>query len=248
MWTLDREDRVPVWRAAVESGGPTLAFTTRRGGTSPAPFDTLNLGRSTEDRPEAVEANRRAVLESVGCDPERLATAGQVHGTRIAEATSPGLHRNADALLTRTPGLALAVTAADCVPVILAAPGTVCAVHAGWRGTADALPIAAVRAVMDAGRHEVSELTAHIGPSIRGCCYDVGVDVAERFPAAVRTATEAGWKLDLAEAVRLQLRSAGLRDDRIHVIPACTACAPDWYFSHRRDAGRTGRHWAIAAL
>lgn len=247
MWTLDRDDSVPLWRAA-DRGGPTLAFTTRRGGRSAPPYDTLNLGRSTDDDPDAVEANRRAVLESLDLASDRLATAGQVHGARVAHVTGPGLHRETDALLTRTPGLALAVTAADCVPILITAPGTVCAVHAGWRGAADALPLRSARAVMDAGAHAATELTAHVGPSIRGCCYVVGPEVAERFPASTRRATDTGWALDLAAAAHLQLSEAGIPDERIHVIAACTACEPYWYFSHRRDAGRTGRHWAVAAV
>ena len=84
MWTLDADSPVPLWRAAPDhSGGAVLAFSTRRGGVSTPPFDTLNLGRSTRDRPEAVTENRRRLLERLLLDPDRVATAGQVHGARV---------------------------------------------------------------------------------------------------------------------------------------------------------------------
>jgi hypothetical protein len=248
MWTLDRRSDPPAWRFAPAPAGIVLAFSTRRGGVSEGPYRSLNLGRSTEDRPEAVVENRRRWLASLGLDPGRLANAGQVHGHAVTRAVAPGLHPACDILLTTTPGLALAVTAADCLPILYAAPGAVAAAHSGWRGTADGAPEAALSAVCTAARVPAGDVAIHLGPGIRGCCYQVGPEVASRFPAAaLRNEGGTAW-LDLPTAARRRLIDAGADPGSIHDTGACTACNPDWYFSHRRDRGLTGRHWGVVAL
>lgn len=248
MWTLDRHAELPAWRLVPEPGAVRLAFTTRRGGVSDGPYRSLNLGRSTEDRPEAVDENRRRCLVSLGLAPDRFANAGQVHGRTVAHVRAPGLHPDCDVLVTTTPGLALAVTGADCLPILLAADHAVASAHAGWRGTADGAPEAALSAVCTAGGVPPNAVHIHFGPGIRGCCYQVGPDVAARFPAqAVRREGDTLW-LDLPTAARLRLLQAGADPDAIHDTRACTACEPDWYFSHRRDHGLTGRHWGLIAL
>src|SRR5947209_5311704 len=136
-WTLEVESPLPVWRPSEPDPAFRLAFSTRRGGVSAPPFDTLNLGRSTADAPDHVATNRARFLHALGLDPARVATAGQVHGTRVAEVRAPGFYPGADALVTRVPGIALAVTSADCLPLLLTAPGAVAVAHSGWRGTAD---------------------------------------------------------------------------------------------------------------
>lgn len=248
MWILDEDAPTPSWRPRSAPAGVALGFSTRRGGVSRPPFDTLNLGRSTEDDPAAVAENRRRFVAALGLDPESVAAAGQVHGESVARVEGPGLHPGCDALLTRTPGVALAITAADCLPLLLVAGGAVGAVHSGWRGTAAGAPRAALAEL--AGWLSVSpaSVTVHVGPSIRSCCYVVGDEVASRFPAAAVLHGPAGKRLDLVAAARIQLEEAGVRPERIHVVDACTACDPLRYFSHRRDGPRTGRHWAVAAL
>jgi YfiH family protein len=245
MWTCEPQAPLPLWRP-VGVTGAILAFTTRLGGVSAPPYDTLNLGRSTADRPEAVAENRRRLLAALELD--QLATAGQVHGTAVAFADGPGHHDGCDVLLSRTPGVALAVTSADCMPILLTAPGAVAAAHAGWRGTAAGAPRAALRALLEATGAAPDRVAAHIGPCIRRCCYDVGPEVADRFPAAAVVRVGGAWRLDLPTAARLQLVAEGLPAERIADTGACTACEPSLYYSHRRDAGLTGRHWGIAAL
>lgn len=247
MWTLDNDTVPPAWRRRGHTGDSVLAFSTRRGGSSSAPFESLNLGRSTVDAPEAVAANRSRLLQSLKLDPARLATAGQVHGTRVVEVRGPGHHPECDALVTREAGLALAVTTADCMSLLLEAPGAVGAAHSGWRGTADGMPIAALAAICRLAGCSPAEVSVHFGPCIRGCCYEVGEEVAARFPsAALRRDTESA-RLDLPTASRMALESAGVNPLAIHDTGACTACEPYWYFSHRRDAGLTGRLWGVAA-
>ncbi len=251
MWTLDPDADLPLWRHVEppEAAAPArFAFSTRRGGVSPPPYETLNLGRSTGDRPEAVTENRRRMLVALGLSPERLATAGQVHGAAVARADSPGHYEACDALVTRTPGLALAISAADCMPILLVAPGAVAAVHAGWRGLAAGAPRAALRALCDLAAVTPERVRAHFGPCIRPCCYEVGPEVADRFDPTTRRSVNGGWRLDLAAAARLELRGAGVPAAAFADTGACTACRRDLYFSHRRDAGRTGRHWGVVAL
>ena len=248
MWTLDRDTAVPHWRPRQHDTAATLLFSTRRGGVSRAPYDELNLGRSTQDDPAAVTANRARLITSAGLDPDDLATAGQVHGTRVVEVVAPGHHPDCDALLTRVPGLVLAVTTADCMSLLYHAPGVVAATHSGWRGTAEAMPVATLTAVCRLADCSPEAVHVAIGPAIRGCCYEVGEDVAARFPAAAVRSTASKPYLDLPTAAMLALRAAGVRAEAIHDTGACTHCEPALYYSHRRDQGLTGRHWGVAAL
>ena len=248
MWTLDRSAQIPCWRATHAPGGALLAFTTRRGGTSAAPFDTMNLGRSTTDLQECITENRSRLLTSLGAQPASLATAGQVHGTRVVEVSAPGHHPECDALLTTVPGLALAVTTADCMALLFSAPGAVAAAHAGWRGTELGMPQAALAALLARTGCAPSDITVHIGPCIRGCCYEVGEEVASRFPAATLRRVAGRARLDLPTAATISLRASGIPAHAIHDTGACTACESHWYYSYRRDTGATGRMWGVAVL
>jgi hypothetical protein len=248
MWTLDSDAAVPLWRPRPDDGQAVLAFSTRRGGVSRPPFHTLNLGRSTGDRPEAVAENRRRLLECLDLDLRNLATGGQVHGISVGRVLEPGLYPGCDALVTSVPGIALAVTTADCLPLLFAAPGAVAAAHSGWRGTAAGMPAQALRAVCAAAGAGAERVMVHLGPCIRSCCYRVGPDVAGRFPESALSRVSGAWHLDLVAAARQQLLDGGVPAARIAEVPDCTACRPSWYFSHRMEHGRTGRQWAIAAL
>ena len=247
MWTLETTSPIPHWRPRARRRDAVLLFTTRRGGVSRAPFDTLNLGRSTEDDAAAVRENRERLLRLATLEPDRLATAGQVHGARVVEVVAPGHHPDCDALVTRRPDVVLAVTTADCMSLLYHAPGVVAAAHSGWRGTAEAMPVAALDAVCRLAGCAPDAVSVAIGPAIRGCCYEVGDDVAARFPDAAVRATGGKPRLDLPTAARIALGAAGVRPDRLDDTGACTCCEPEWYFSHRRDRGRTGRHWGVAA-
>jgi polyphenol oxidase len=248
MWTLDRAAAVPAWRPDPADPACVLAFSTRRGGVSNPPWDTLDLGLSCGDRPESVLENRRRLLESLGLDPAGLATAGQVHGDIVRTVTRPGNHPGCDALLTRSPGLVLAVATADCMSLLYQARGAVAAAHAGWRGAAAGMPVAALRALCDSAGVPPAGVSVALGPCIRACCYEVGPDVARRFPASAVRTVGGRLHLDLPAAARAQLLEAGLPAEAFHDTGACTACERELCFSHRRDAGRTGRLWGIAAL
>ncbi len=247
MWTLDASVSPPHWRL-VAPGDALLAFSTRRGGLSDPPFDSLNLGRSTLDDAAAVAENRRRMLAALGLAPAALATAGQVHGTAVARVTGPGHTPDCDALVTTARGVALAVTIADCLPLLFHAPGAVCAAHAGWRGIAAGMPRAALDAMCEAAGCAAARVTVHLGPCIRSCCYEVREDVLSQFPPEFAERRAGRWHLDLPAAARAVLGAAGLPEPCIVDTGVCTACEPYWYYSHRRDQGRTGRLWAVAAL
>jgi polyphenol oxidase len=247
-WILVRSRAVPAWLPEPADPRCALAFSTRHGGVSAPPWDTLDLGFSAGDRPESVTENRRRFLRSLALDPGRLVTAGQVHGTRVCHVSVPGHVPGCDALVTRVPGLALAVATADCMGLLYFAPTAVAAVHAGWRGAAAGLPAIALAALCATSGVEPRDVRVALGPCIRGCCYEVGPEVAARFPPAALLRAGDGWRLDLPTAARLALTAAGLPPDAFEDTGACTACEGATAFSHRRDQGRTGRLWGVAAL
>ena len=247
MWRLDEDAALPLWRPAPAPAGLRIAFTTRRGGVSEGPFESLNVGGSSGDRPEAIEENRRRTFAALDIEGAPLATAGLVHGTGVAVVRGPGHSAGVDALITRERGLAIAITTADCLPIILALEGFVGVAHCGWRGTAAGLPGRLVEAACEAAGADPRGATAHLGPCIRPCCYEVGSEVARQFPASVVRGVEGRHRVDLAAAARLQLVDSGVPPEAVFDTGACTCCAPDWYFSYRRDGSRYGRHWTLAA-
>jgi len=228
-------------------------FTTREGGVSPAPWESLNLGRSVGDDPARVAENWRRVEVETGL---RFARVAQVHGARVIHlraATGPGgPAEEADGVLSTTPGLAACVAVADCVPILLADPAsrTVAAIHAGWRGTLAGVARAGVQAIAGLIGASPRGLIAAVGPSIGPCCYQVSPDLAARFAGQLGPVvrdTADGPHLDLWEANRRILLEAGLEERWVEVLGRCTSCDTDDFFSHRRDRGHTGRQIAFIA-
>lgn len=225
-------------------------FTTRAGGVSPPPWDSLNLGRSVGDDPARVAENWRRLEAATGLG---FARARQVHGARVVHLRAPTEPDDeADGVLSTAAGVAACVSVADCVPVLLADPrsGAVVAVHAGWRGTVARAAHAAVRALAGLAGGEPDRFLAAIGPSIGPCCYEVSSDLAARFAREIGPVVHqepAGPRLDLWQANRRLLVEAGLRAECIDVVERCTSCDIGSFFSHRRDRGRTGRHAAFIA-
>ena len=253
---------------AIELPGARAVFTTRRGGFSRGPYASLNLGRATDDDPEAVLRNR-ALLEAELGVPLRFVR--QVHGTTVlrrgasdsdppragaeAEPADPGSPPNvalpaSDGQVTSLRGLGLAALVADCLPIALADGGTVAMLHAGWRGLAAGVVGEGVRTVrqLDGGDPVTPSppLTAAIGPGAGGCCYEVGEEVHEAFagqPAEVHR----GRRLDLKAIARHELHKAGVAE--VHDVGLCTICGDgSLFYSHRRDRGVTGRQVGVAWL
>jgi YfiH family protein len=225
--------------------GARVLFTTRRGGVSRPPFDSLNLGPWTEDDPGDVAANRERVAARVGIPRERFAQGRQVHGAGVVRVTTvPQEVVEADGAATALPGVAAIVLTADCLPVALATPGAVAMVHAGWKGLACGVLEEGVRAVRELGGDD-GPLVAAIGPGAGGCCYEVGDDVREQLglDALGHPAT-----VDLKRLARERLAAAGA--GAVHDAGVCTMCSgvggDRLLFSHRRDGPRTGRQGGVA--
>ena len=219
---------------AVDLGhGARGLFTTRRGGVSAPPFDSLNLGRWTDDDPAAVEENRRRVLALTGC--QVFAQGRQVHGARVVRVTErPGDLEDADGQATALEDVAAIVLTADCLPVLLAADGAVAAIHAGWRGLAAGVLEEGLAALRDVGG--TGRVTAAIGPAACGRCYEVGDEVraALGLEPLGRPAP-----IDLKAIARERL--AGVT---VHDVALCTM-HDEPFFSHRADGARTGRQAGV---
>src|ERR1700735_1547950 len=218
--------------------------TTRAGGVSAPPFDTFNLGDHVGDDPAAVAANRIRLATAIGLGPDRVVSMNQVHSDHVEVVDGPRdtAFDNTDALVTRTPRLALAVVTADCVPVLLgdARAGVVAAVHAGRVGARDGVVARAVEAMISVGAHE-SDISVLLGPAVSGRNYEVPAAMADEVEAALpgsRTTTAAGTPgLDLRAGIAYQLKGLGITS--IDVDPRCTVADAN-LFSHRREAS-TGR-------
>jgi polyphenol oxidase len=249
-----RPDRAPLgadWLRAPWHGDRLGALmTTRRGGCSGPPWESLNLGDHVGDDAEAVARNRAAFARVIGATPVFLR---QVHGTRVvrlhrADTLAGAARHEADASLTSEPNIACCVLVADCLPLLLAAPAgaAVAAVHAGWRGLAAGVVEAALVALCAAAGCEPAEIAVWLGAGIGAGRFEVGADVldafgasgAARFAAAPPRAGVPKWHADLAGLARDRLAACGVRDasggDR------CTASDASAFFSFRRD-GVTGR-------
>lgn len=233
--------------AALRAAGFRHGFSTRHGGVSDAPYDALNLGAAVGDDPERVRENHRRLAARVGYDAARLHQTSQVHGAAVwcpAEGADPEASRTveADALVARGAGDAVAVRVADCVPVLLAstATGAVAAVHAGWRGVAQKIVGEALRALGE----PAGALIAAVGPSIGPCCFEVDDAVAAQIadasaPEVVTKIEGTKPRVNLWRAVELQLRAAGV--ESVEVLGRCTRCEGAEFYSFRRDGQRSGR-------
>lgn len=228
-------------------------FSTRAGGVSTGPYESLNLGLSVGDVRENVIENLGRFTAAAGLRRTQLRSVSQVHGDRVLEATEegegevPSAVGEADALWTKRPDLAVGVRTADCVPILIVDPrgGRVAAVHSGWRGTDLRIAERAVEALVRDGA-VAAELLAAVGPCIQRCCYEVSYELGLRFirgfgPEVV-TRHGGDPHLDLPRAVSQSLQKAGLKPAHIDVMANCTSCDAAQFFSHRRDNGRSGRH------
>lgn len=264
---IERDGLAALHLTALEGlGGVSALFTGRLGGSSPRWEGGLNWSHSVGDQPEHVRENRRRTLALLGLSVGQAVMAGLVHGDRVVAVTGeerptqPGdvaLVEQCDALITDRAGLALIVTAADCVPVYLYDPGrrVVGVAHAGWRGTVTGIAGKTARAMAERYGCQPGEIHAAVGPSIGPCCYEVDDAVAtplrEYYGADADALLLPGkrpgrYQLDLWEANQQDLRRAGV--GAVIIAGACTACGVDRLFSHRAEAGAAGRGAAVIAL
>jgi len=224
-----------------------VTFTTRRGGVSEGPYESLNLGILTDDERDRVLENRRIVAGMAGVDMDHVVMGWQVHGSDVRDWTGippdPGYAHPApgsgdlqklDGHITRDAGVAMLVMVADCFPVGLSDGDQVAMLHCGWRPLAGGI-------LEKALERFAAPPAAAVGPGIGGCCYEVGQEVLDAF-ADVEGAAD-GRMLDLRKVISARLAAAGVTE--VQHDDHCTSCEPGLYFSHRRDNGVTGRQAGI---
>ena len=241
---------------SLEDAGFINGFSTRGGGVSPFPENSLNLAGFKDDERENIYENRRRFLWTLGGEYS-LALAFQEHGDNVVRVDGPpettDSDTKADAIMSDADGLLAGVKTADCVPVLIADPKTrsFAAVHAGWRGTVQSIVVKAVNGLRRAYGADPRNMIAAIGPAASCKMYEIGQDVIDQFAANFPDSsryfkpTRDGHALvDLHAANRDQLIQAQLRPEHIHIAPFCTMERSDLFFSYRRekqDFGRTGR-------
>ena len=226
-----------------------VAFSTRAGGVSDGPYESLNLGILTADDPDRVFENRRRLAERVGVEPERTRMAWQRHGSEVRKASPEGIlarsrHEPCDGWWSDEPGQGMLLLTADCIPVAIARANgggpALAVLHVGWRGLLDGI-VGNGAAALGEGR-----LSAAIGPGIGPCCYEVGSDVADPYVERFGAKIVQDGRLDLWRAAELALNESGITN--VERTDLCTFCHPELFFSHRRDRGVTGRQGVIAAV
>jgi YfiH family protein len=234
------------------------AVFTRRGGVSPSPWASLNLGGTVGDDRSRVLENQRRALEAAGRKEGGLHEVWQVHSADVVHAHTPRGQQaliQADAMITSNPQVTLLMRFADCVPIFLYDPArqAIGLVHAGWLGTARRIVAQTVRAMRDAFGCQPADLLAGLGPSIGPDHYVIGDDVVQTVrqelgPQSdeVLTVRASQASLDLWLANRRLLESEGVSS--IEVAGLCTACHLDDWYSHRAEGGKTGRFGALMAL
>jgi polyphenol oxidase len=221
-----------------EPRGARVWFFTRLGGVSEEPYDSLNVSTKVGDRAAAVEENISMIRRAMG--GRSSAWVRQVAGDGVVRVSEAGFAGEADALVTSERDLCLAVAVADCVPVALVGERGVAMVHSGWRGTLAGIAGKALRSIGEEG------VRAYVGPSIRGCCYEVSQELAEGFEARFGEGVVSGRYLSLPAAIKVDLERTGVGE--IHDLGLCSGCRPDLFYSHRKQGPVTGRNLAAVAM
>jgi len=243
--------------------GIVAGFTTRNGGCSRPPFNSLNLGFNSGDLESHVEANRGSLAAAFDLPGRLLLTVNQVHGTGMLLLDRPNhdlshfQRVDADVIITNQTGIMIGVLVADCFPVLLWSKnaGVVAVVHVGWRGAAAGLIGHTVEAFANQFGVAPSELQAAIGPGIGAHSYEVDRPVRDAFRNGsghwqrIASETRLGhWHLDLGLSCLLQLEAAGVPRAQVDQARECTCCTRESFFSYRRDQGRTGRQMGFIML
>lgn len=241
-------------RPSIFSAFPHLvaAESTRHGGVSPVPYASLNLGKSTGDAPENVAENRCRFCHALGFEPGQLAWSRQVHGDQVRRADAPGGAEGFDALITDVQGVVLAVSVADCTPILVldAKNQAVAAIHAGWRGTAAGIAEKTLARMAAEYGTRAADCFAYVGTCIDECSFEVGEEVAAAFANDFKRwdTARAKFFVDLKQANVAQLRAFGLPAAQVDISPYSTVRDNADYFSHRTERGVTGRMMAVIGI
>lgn len=267
-WQLYKQDdftflSLEHWQQA----GVDMAFSTRWGGFSEAPFASCNLGLHVGDAADKVLRNRQRFLQIFQADLGQAVCCQQVHGDRVAAVGKAQLGQGAfiyeqsllgyDAMITNEPGVFLLAFYADCLPVYLFDPvhRAIGLAHSGWKGTMDCIASKTLYAMKESYNSCSEDIYAAIGPGIGSCCFQISEDLAEKvdlcfsdFHDIIKRKETSGIYWDLADTIRQTLTRQGVHPARISSAGICTACHPENFFSYRREQGKTGRMGALLAL
>ena len=260
---LIRKGKISYLQPTQISGGLIAGFSTRNGGVSRSPYNSLNLGLNTADQLPNVEGNRSTFARSFELSPYQLLTVKQAHGKDLLLIDDPNpdlthfLTVEVDAILTNQPGIMIGILTADCFPILIwhRDKKIIAAIHAGWRGAANGLIDKVIRTINGHFACPAEELQAAIGPGIGAHKYEVDRPVRDAFRQGtgfwneISAETRLGhWQLNLQLSCQLQLEQSGLKPQHIEVAKECTCCHPELFFSHRRDNGETGRQIGFIKL
>ena len=237
-------------------GSVPHATSTRTGGLSSGPYQSLNLGRMSGDDLERVAGNRQLFSRWLGIPI--VQNLQMSHGIEVAHLQGPSDMQtsfSADACITNHPEVSLSLTTADCVPLFFHDPQAraVGLAHAGWRGTVGGIARAVIEEMVSKLQARPERILVGIGPAIGPCCFEVGVEVAEAFqqefgPQPWIEARGSKWHIDLHKANRIWLDRAGVESGHVRSCDLCSCCRPDLFFSWRRDRAVTGRMLSAIGL
>ena len=261
----NRADKIsylePDWAAKL--GQLDAGFSTRHGGVSRAPYNSLNLGFGTDDLKSHVEGNRVNFCRAFDIQPHQLLTIKQVHGTNLLLIDDENLDLShfltveSDGIITNQRGFMIGVLVADCIPLLLHHPakGVVAAVHVGWRGAANGIIARAIESMQAHFHCAPEEILAAVGPGIGAHRFELDRPVREAFrngsgfwDLISKEVSLGHWQVDLSLSCRLQLEAVGIQSRNIDVAKDCTCCHQELFFSHRRDNGLTGRQLGFIHL
>lgn len=244
--------KIELIHPAVFTDEVTAFFTLKSNNYKPSgsKINGLNLGFNTGEHAEVVSKNRSNLRKQSGIDSKNIAFADQVHGDQVKFVTTGGTVENRDALITQTTGLALAIQVADCAAVLIYEPEsrTIGAVHAGWRGAAAGIVPKTLRMMKKRGAL-LSSAKAYISPCICEAHFEVGLEVAEKFPATfVDYERFPKPHVNLKSFLKHQLLKGGLNQANIEVDNGCTVENKERFYSYRREKEKSGRMLAVIQM
>lgn len=235
-----------------DSSKVIAAQSTRLGGVSEGPFDSMNLGLSVKDQEKNVLKNRELFFGGLGIKLEQLALSHQVHENKVLLVNEPGRREGYDAQITNKPNVFVAVSIADCTPILIhdEKNNAVAAIHAGWRGTVGKIVLNSLELMHKNFGTEGKDCKAFIGACISYENFEVGDEVAVNFDSSLKRFNEQKekWFVNLKKANQKQLLDFGVLENNVEVSDFCTVGNNNTFFSHRKEKGVTGRMMAVIGI
>lgn len=227
-------------------------FSTRIGGVSTGEYSSLNLGIYTEDNEENIKNNFKGLLEASGFKSKKVFHLRQIHGNDFCVVNNDNVNElngsEGDAIITSTPGIAIGVLTADCVPILIVDVKNkiVSAIHAGWKGTNKLIVEKVLKHMINIMGSDPKDIVGAIGPSIGACCFEVGEEVGNKFSNRIIKSNK--YFVDLKKENLDQMVRCGVNQKNVMISEFCTKCNEDLFYSYRRDNSVTGRLGAFIEI